>query len=87
MRVMVQNFSNLPAQPYIFVYCDEEHAPLELPGAPANFVTDQEPLPGVLWRAADIFTFESGGVTVCEVTPLTHPTTGGPYLTVNEIEY
>lgn len=88
MRVMVQNFSNLPAVPHVFVYCSEEVVTVELPGAPQNFVTGEEPLPGVLWRAADIFTFQSGGSILCEVTQPAHPTMpGAPYLTVNDDSY
>lgn len=89
-RVMVQNYDNAPAVPHVFIYCGEEQVFVGLPGAPDSFVTDQERLPGVLWRAADINTFtvsDRGGMG-CFVTPLEHPNfPETPYVTVNEIAY
>jgi hypothetical protein len=90
LRVMVQNFDNLPARPQVFVYCGgERQAALELPGAPEGFVTDQLPLPGVLWRVVDITPGEGpGGILRCSVAPLEHPEApGAPFVTVNDVSY
>jgi hypothetical protein len=90
LRVMVQNFENLPARPSVFVYCSGvRQVGLELAGAPESFVTDQERLPGVLWRAVDITLDEIvEGVHACTVVPLEHPSEpGDPFITVNDVSY
>ncbi len=56
-RAMVQNFSNSPARPHVFVYCGGERAAaFDGPTALPNFVTDNPGTYGVMWRAADIVT-------------------------------
>lgn len=74
-RVMAHNFTNTRAQPHVFVYCSGEKAfagdpPLE----PANFVTANPGVFGVMWRAADITTsLDARGRVRCTVEPLRGP--------------
>lgn len=72
-RVMVQNYSNRPAQPRVFVYCggrkvaDFQPEPL-LP----RFVTPSPGAFGVMWRAADIVTLvDAAGNVSCTAQGLT----------------
>ena len=56
-RVMVQNFSNSPAHPQVFVYCGGERAgAFSAPPSPADFWVPSQGAFGVMWRAADITT-------------------------------
>lgn len=90
LRVMVQNRSNEAAIPQVFVYCDgERRAELDLPGSPEIFMTELDPLPGALWRPADILIGSMpDGALACIVVPLQDPDTiGYPYVTTNEVHY
>jgi hypothetical protein len=71
-RVMVQNFSNLPARPHVFVYCGGQRAgALDAPSAPSNFVANNAGIYGVMWRAADITTnVDAFGKVSCGVAPV-----------------
>jgi hypothetical protein len=74
-RIMVANFSGTEARPLVNVYCDGRRvatlgaAPDQLPsfsGTPGSLGI------GALWRAADVTTHVSGGITSCSVSML-HP--------------
>jgi hypothetical protein len=71
-RVMVQNFSNAPARPHIFVYCGgEKAASFDAPPTPSNFVSPNPGTFGVMWRAADVTTFiDETGKTWCKAVRL-----------------
>jgi hypothetical protein len=66
-RVMVQNFSNRPAHPHVFVYCGGQKAgAFDAPSTPSNFVTSNPASFGVMWRAADISaTVDAAGKVSC----------------------
>lgn len=84
-RVMAQNFTNLPAQPHVFVYCNGERAgSFDAPTFPPNFVA-QNPGPfGVMWRAADVTTFvDAAGKVTCRAEAVTDR----PALSINDISY
>jgi hypothetical protein len=80
-RVMVQNFSNLPARPHVFVYCGGLRAgAFDAPSTPTNFVTNNPGTFGVMWRAADITTsVAASGKISCSSAPVP-----GPALTVDD---
>jgi hypothetical protein len=70
--IMVQNFSNSPAQPHVFVYCGSTLAGrLEPPPAPPNFVTPTPGRFGVMWRASNVTTHvnAAGETSDCELEP------------------
>jgi hypothetical protein len=71
-RVMVQNFSNAPARPHVFVYCGgEKAASFDAPPAPSNFVSPDPGTFGVMWRAADITAFvDAVGKVSCKAAVL-----------------
>jgi hypothetical protein len=71
-RVMVQNFSNLPAQPHVFVYCGGQRAAaFDAPSMPANFVSSRATTYGVMWRVADITTtVDAVGKVSCDAAPV-----------------
>jgi hypothetical protein len=71
-RVMVQNFSNAPARPHVFVYCGgEKAASFDAPPAPSNFVSPSPGTFGVMWRAADVTAFvDAAGKVSCKAAPL-----------------
>lgn len=83
-RVMVQNFSNLPASPHVFVYCGGQRAgAFDAPATPAGFRSDQAFGWGVMWRAADIATTtDAQGKVACSATPVP-----GAALTVNDSSF
>ena len=72
-RVMVQNFSNLPARPHVFVYCfGQRIAAFDAPPAPANFVANQPRTYGLMWRVADItMTADADRKMSCSAVPVT----------------
>ena len=80
-RAMVQNFSNSPAHPHVFVYCGGQRVGVfDAPPAPSNFVTDAPGTYGVMWRVADITTnVDAAGGVSCSATPTT-----GAALSVDE---
>jgi len=67
-RVMVQNFTNLPARPHVFVYCGGQRAAaFDAPSSPANFVASAPGGFGVMWRPADITTnVDASGKVSCD---------------------
>jgi len=71
-RVMVQNFSNGPARPHVFVYCGGERAgAFEAPASPQDFMQPTPPSGfGVMWRAADVTTHVSAGQVSCTAAPV-----------------
>lgn len=71
-RVMVQNFSNQPARPHVFVYCGGQRAAaIDAPKAPTNFVSGNPGFFGVMWRAADITTsVDAAGKVSCSTLPV-----------------
>jgi len=71
-RVMVQNFSNLPARPHVFVYCGGQRASaFDAPSTPTNFVANGNGSYGVMWRAADITTkLDPSGKVSCTAAPV-----------------
>jgi len=89
LRVMVQNFDNLPATPHLFAYCSNQAAvAVTLPGEPWDLTTSQEPLPGVLWRAVDIVAQDVNGAVGCSFSVPHLPGTDDlPYITVNDVSY
>lgn len=89
LRVMVHNFSNLPAVPRVFVYCNgQKIQEYELAGAPDNFFTAEPALPGVMWRVIDIFPQPMGDQFACALLTLTSPTEPlQPFVTVNDVTY
>lgn len=72
-RVMVQNFSNQPARPHLFIYCGgQKAAAFDAPAAPANFVSPNPGAFGVMWRATDITTtVDPAGRVSCSALPVT----------------
>lgn len=89
LRVMVHNFSNLPAVPRVFVYCSGQKVEeYELAGTPDNFFTAEPALPGVMWRVIDIFPQPLGDQFACTLLTLTSPTEPlQPFVTVNDVSY
>ena len=73
-RVMVQNFSNAPAHPQVFVYCGGERAgAFSAPSIPPFFETDNPGIFGVMWRAADITTnADPTGKVTCSTAPVSN---------------
>ena len=71
-RVMIQNFSNLPARPHVFVYCGGlRAAAFDAPSTPASFVSSAATTYGVMWRAADITTtVDNFGKVSCVAAPV-----------------
>jgi hypothetical protein len=88
-RVMVSNFSNEPAQPYVFVYCDGRLVTEAQPPAFADdFQTLSPGVYGVMWRPFDITTIRLPDDTLqCEATRLVHPSRAGDYVTVDDPSY
>ena len=81
-RVMVQNFSNRPAHPQVFVYCSGARAgALTAPPSPVDFWSPDPGTYGVMWRATDITTnLDATGKVTCSVAPVTNRSA----LTVND---
>lgn len=71
-RVMVQNFSNQPAKPRVFVYCGGQRAgAFDAPASPAGFVANSREGYGLMWRAADVITsVDAAGRVSCNTTPV-----------------
>lgn len=71
-RVMVQNFSNRPAQPRVFVYCGGQRAgAFDTPANPRGFMAAGVSGYGVMWRAADVTTsVDEAGTTSCVAQPV-----------------
>ena len=71
-RVMVQNFSNQPAQPHVFVYCGGQRAAaFQPPSSLAGFVSSTPGAYGVMWRATDISTYvDPSGKVSCQAAPV-----------------
>ena len=71
-RVMVQNFSNRPAAPHVFVYCGGERAgAFEPPRSAQGFVANSNEGYGLMWRAADITTdVNAAGNLSCRARPV-----------------
>lgn len=88
-RVMVQNFSNAPAEPHLFVYCGGKRiAKASPPKLPPAFVADNPGAFGTMWRAVDITTHApSAGKTTCTVTLPAPPGGQAPYVTINDPTY
>jgi len=74
-RIMVQNFSNLPARPHVFVYCGGQRAgAFDPPPRPSNFLAPNPGGFGVMWRAADITTLvDAAGKVSCNTAPVPNP--------------
>lgn len=72
-RVMVQNFSNQPARPHVFVYCGgQKAAAFDAPAAPSDFVSPSPGAFGVMWRTTDITTsLDAAGKVSCNAVPVT----------------
>lgn len=85
-RVMVQNFSNAPAEPHLFVYCGGKKAgEASPPRSPPAFVADNPGVFGTMWRAVDITTRVSNpGTTSCGVTFPAAPGGQAPYVTIDD---
>jgi len=86
-RVMVQNFSNSPAEPHVFVYCGGKKAGEAAPPAlPVDFRAFTPGVFGVMWRALDITSHVSsaGAATQCEVSVPAAPDGHVPYVTTND---
>jgi hypothetical protein len=83
-RVMVQNFSNLPARPHVFVYCGGQRAgSFEAPPSPPNFMANDPGTYGVMWRAADVTTnWDAQGKISCGISPVSESA-----LTVDDSRY
>ena len=89
-RVMVQNFSNTPAAPHLFVYCGGEKAGAVLPPKlPPSFVAATPRVFGTMWRAADITTHVAspGAVPSCSVTLPVAPGGQTPYVTIDDASF
>jgi len=86
---MVQNFSNTPAQPHVFVYCNGQKAgEVSAPKSPADFVAAVPGAFGVMWRAADITTHVSPGApTRCSVSLPASPAGSTPYVTIDDSNF
>ena len=83
-RIMVQNFSNLPARPHVFVYCGGQRAgAFDPPSSPSNFVAQIPGGFGVMWRAADITTrVDASGKVACSAEPVL-----GAALTIDDARF
>jgi len=87
---MVQNFSNTPAAPHLFVYCGGEKAGAVLPPKlPPSFVAATPRVFGTMWRAADITTHVAspGAVPSCSVTLPVAPGGQTPYVTIDDASF
>jgi len=89
-RVMVQNFSNTPAAPHLYVYCGgAKMADVAAPPFPPSFVGSNPTSFGVMWRAVDIApNVNAAGDTVdCAVTRPQSPLGQTPYVTIDDPSY
>jgi hypothetical protein len=89
-RVMVQNFSNSPAAPNLFVYCGGKKAgQASPPASPPSFVAPQPGVLGTMWRAADITTHVASPAAAprCSVTLPVGPGGQAPYVTIDDASY
>jgi hypothetical protein len=94
-RIMVQNFSNLSADPRVYVYCGRAEAVFYSPGTPPGFVAPGDLgglfRIGAMWRPGDVETWVDGdGTTVgCLVEPLylNGDPDQGPYVTIDDPRY
>ena len=71
-RVMVQNYSNRPALPHVFVYCGGQRAgAFDGPPTPNHFLANNRGVYGVMWRATDISTdVAASGEVTCNTVPV-----------------